>query len=101
MSEWRARENVFCRALTATSVIVLASITSITRAQDHAVVVIGANIPVTRGWESRPLIEPHLIADPRDPRHLLGTMMVTTPSPDGTIAQPCATVHSMDGGLTW
>ena len=101
MPERRARENVLSRVLTATSVIVLLSITSTTRAQEHAVVVVGANIPVTRGWESHPLIEPHLIADPRDSRHLLGTTMVTTPSPDGTTEQPCATVLSMDGGLTW
>jgi hypothetical protein len=87
--------------LRATSAILVLSIMSTSRAQERAVVVVGANIPVTRGWESRPLIEPHLIADPRDPLHLLGTMMVTAASPDGTVEQPCATVLSMDGGLTW
>ena len=27
--------------------------------------------------------------------------MVTEASPNGTLEQPCATVLSMDGGLTW
>ena len=99
--EKRAWESVRARIVTATSAMLLLSITSTTRAQDRVVVVVGANIPVTRGWESRPLIEPHLIAHPRVPGHLLGTMMVTTAAPDGTVEQPCATVLSVDGGLAW
>jgi hypothetical protein len=99
--ERRTSEQVLSRVLAATSAIVVLSFMSTTRAQERAVVVVGANIPVTRGWESRPLIEPHLIADSRNPRHLLGTMMVTTASADRTLDQPCATVLSVDGGLTW
>jgi hypothetical protein len=98
MPERRTSGHVFSWVLTTT--IAVLSITSTTQAQERAVVV-GPNIPVTRGWQSRPLIEPHLIADPRDSRHLLGTMMVTAASPDGTLEQPCATVLSVDGGLTW
>jgi hypothetical protein len=101
MPAQRTSEHVLSGVLAASSAIVALSIMSTTRAQERAVVVVGANIPVTRGWTSRPLIEPHLIADARDPQHLLGTTMVTAPSPDGTIEQPCATVVSMDGGLTW
>jgi len=99
--ERRMSEQVLFRMLSATSAIVVLSFMSTTRAQERVVVVVGANIPVTRGWESRPLIEPHLIADSRDPRHLLGTMMVTTASADRTLEQPCVTVLSVDGGLTW
>jgi hypothetical protein len=70
-------------------------------AQPHALVTVGENLAVTRGWESRPLIEPYLIAHPHQADHLVGITTVSTAAADWSREQRCATVLSVDGGRTW
>src|SRR4051812_29621202 len=60
---------------------------------------VGENVRVTREWPERPLIEPHLAVDPRDPNHLLGVVIVASTSRIG--ASTCGLFESRDGGLTW
>jgi hypothetical protein len=64
------------------------------------------NVPVARGLESRPLVEPHLAAHPANPNQLLGATIVSDAAA-GDLAegapdtQICASFLSLDGGGTW
>ncbi len=62
---------------------------------------VGENVLVSRGLETRPLAEPHLVAHPRDPNHLLGATIVSSNAAAFTDDQYCAAMVSLDGGKTW
>jgi len=67
----------------------------------ETVIQVGQNIHVSREISDRPLTEPHIAADPKDPNHLLGAaIVVSTPSP-GAATDYCAAFVSFDGGKTW
>src|SRR5690349_6055095 len=67
----------------------------------ETVIQVGQNIHVSREISDRPLTEPQIAADPKNPNHLLGAAIVaSTPSP-GAAAEDCAAFVSFDGGKTW
>ena len=60
---------------------------------------VGENILVSTAADERPLVEPQLVANPKDPKQLLATAMAVNPS---TVADSsCAAFVSFDGGRTW
>ena len=66
-------------------------------------IIVGENIPVSRGRETRPLTEPHLAAHPTDPRVLLAGVIISS-RVDSEVFGPrqvCAAYRSSDGGRTW
>jgi hypothetical protein len=101
MIQRTANEEWLLRQLRAAGVVLSVAWGAHADAQERAAIVVSDNVPVTRGWESLPLIEPHLVAHPGNQRHLLGTMIVSTPAGDWSRAQGCATVLSLDAGRTW
>ena len=62
---------------------------------------VGESVLVSRGLESRPLTEPHLVAHPTDPNHLLGATIVSSATAAWSADQYCAAFLSRDGGRTW
>jgi len=60
-------------------------------------IVVGDNVLVSAAGEERPIVEPQLVAHPKDPKHLLATAMVG-PFTDN---EDCAAFVSFDGGRTW
>lgn len=62
---------------------------------------VGENVRVARGLEQRPLVEPHLVVHPADPRHLLGATIVSDAAKAWEETQICSSFLSLDGGKTW
>src|SRR5207248_455407 len=62
---------------------------------------VSENVVVAHGLESRPLIEPHLAADPRDSNALLSVVAVSNVAGSFSATQTCSTFASRDGGKTW
>lgn len=62
---------------------------------------VGENVLVSRGLEARPLTEPHLVAHPTDPNHLLAATIVSSTTATWSAEQYCAAFLSLDGGRTW
>lgn len=62
-------------------------------------VVVGENVLVSTAADERPLVEPQLVVNPKDPKHLLATAMAVNSS---TVSDSdCAAFVSFDGGRTW
>ena len=61
---------------------------------------VGENVLVSGASAERPLVEPQLVAHPKDPKHLLGVAIVSSEPPFSPQAD-CAAFASFDGGLTW
>ena len=64
------------------------------------VFVVGENVPVSDAGAERPLVEPQLAVNPKDPKHLLAAAIVSSEPPHSPQAD-CAAFASFDGGLTW
>ncbi|MCA1619595.1 MAG: glycoside hydrolase [Acidobacteria bacterium] len=64
------------------------------------VFVVGDNVLVSGASAGRPLVEPQLVANPKDPNHLLGVAIVSSEPPHSPQAD-CAAFASFDGGRTW
>jgi hypothetical protein len=64
------------------------------------VFVVGENVLVSGANAERPLVEPQLVANPKDPKHLLGVAIVSSEPPFSPQAD-CASFASFDGGRTW
>lgn len=62
-------------------------------------IVVGENVLVSTAAAERPLVEPQLAVNPKDPKHLLATAMVVNPS--AVADSDCAVFLSFDGGRTW
>jgi hypothetical protein len=62
---------------------------------------VGENFRVATGLERRPLVEPHIVAHPRDPMRLLAATIVADVAGEDVPAQTCATFFSEDGGRSW
>ena len=67
------------------------------QAQPAGQIVIGGNVLVSTAGGERPIVEPQLVAHPKDPKHLLATAMVGPFTAD----EDCAAFVSFDGGRTW
>lgn len=61
---------------------------------------VGENILVSAAFAERPLVEPQVVAHPKDPKHLLAVAIVSSEPPFSPQAD-CAAFASFDGGLTW
>ena len=61
---------------------------------------VGANIPVS-SRSSPPITEPQLVANPKNPKHLLAGAIVVTSTENGTNDTDCAAFTSFDGGQSW
>ncbi len=61
--------------------------------------VVGENVLVSAAGLEWPLVEPQLVANPKNPKHLLATAMVVDPSTADD--SDCAAFVSFDGGRTW
>ena len=61
---------------------------------------VGENILVSAATAERPLVEPQVVADPKDPRHLVAVAIVSSEPPHQPQAD-CAAFTSFDGGQTW
>lgn len=66
----------------------------------EGVFVVGENILVSAASAERPLVEPQLAVNPKDPKHLLGVAIVSSEPPHSPQAD-CASFASFDGGRTW
>lgn len=64
------------------------------------VFVVGENTLVSAASAERPLVEPQLVANPKDAKHLLGVAIVSSEPPHSPQAD-CASFVSFDGGRTW
>lgn len=62
-----------------------------------APVEVGEDRPVGEGGDRRPLVEPHLAVNPKDPQNMVAGVMVA--QPDGTYG--VAAFTTFDGGRTW
>ena len=63
-------------------------------------VAVGENVLVSARDEARPLVEPQIVAHPKDPKHLLAAAIVSSEPPHSPQAD-CAAFASFDGGRTW
>lgn len=61
---------------------------------------LGANVLVSAAPAERPLVEPQVVAHPKDPRHLIAVAIVSSEPPHQPQAD-CAAFTSFDGGQTW
>jgi hypothetical protein len=62
-------------------------------------IIVSENLLASSRAAERPIVEPQLVVNPKDPKHLLATAMVVNAS---TIADSdCAAFVSFDGGRTW
>src|SRR5688572_6446883 len=61
---------------------------------------IGENILVSSASGERPLVEPQVVAHPKDPKHLLAVAIISSEPPHQPQAD-CAAFTSFDGGQTW
>jgi hypothetical protein len=61
---------------------------------------LGANVLVSAAAAERPLVEPQVVAHPKDPRHLVAVAIVSSEPPHQPQAD-CAAFTSFDGGQTW
>ncbi|MBY0496986.1 MAG: glycoside hydrolase [Cyanobacteria bacterium] len=62
-------------------------------------IAVGENVLVSTAADDRPLVEPQLVVNPKDSKHLLATAMTVDSS---TITNSnCAAFVSFDGGRTW
>ena len=67
----------------------------------ETVIQVGQNIHVSREISGRPLTEPQIAADPKNPNHLLAAAIVASTSSPGAETEDCAAFVSFDGGKTW
>lgn len=63
-------------------------------------IAVGENVLVSARDAERPLVEPQLVAHPKDPKHLLAVAIVSSEPPHSPQAD-CAAFVSFDGGATW
>lgn len=63
-------------------------------------IVVGENVLVSAGAAERPLVEPQVVAHPKDPKHLLAVAIASS-EPPFTPQADCAAFASFDGGRTW
>ena len=56
---------------------------------------------VTASLPARPLVEPHLAADPKNANHLVGAVMISVRDRADLMQTRCAAVTTFDGGQTW
>jgi hypothetical protein len=61
---------------------------------------VGWNVLVSSPAAERPLVEPQIVAHPKDPRHLVAVAIVSSEPPHQPQAD-CAVFISFDGGQTW
>src|SRR5687767_15098628 len=61
---------------------------------------IGGNVLASAAAAERPLVEPQVVAHPKDPRHLVAVAIVSSEPPHQPQAD-CAAFTSFDGGQTW
>jgi hypothetical protein len=61
---------------------------------------VGGNVLVSAAAAERPLVEPQVVAHPKDPRHLVAVAIVSSEPPHQPQAD-CAAFTSFDGGQTW
>lgn len=64
------------------------------------VIAVGENVLVSAASAERPLVEPQIVAHPKDPQHLLAVAIVSSEPPHSPQAD-CASFVTFDGGLTW
>lgn len=61
---------------------------------------VGENVLVSARDAERPVVEPQIVAHPKNPKHLLAAAIVSSEPPFSPQAD-CAAFASFDGGLTW
>ncbi len=78
------------------------SLSSVTFAQERVekAFTVRGNILVSEAANARPLVEPQVVAHPKDPKHLVAVAIVSSEPPHQTQAD-CAAFTSFDGGQTW
>jgi photosystem II stability/assembly factor-like uncharacterized protein len=62
-------------------------------------IAVGENVLVSTAADERPLVEPQLVVNRKDPKQLLATAMAVNSSTVGD--SDCAVFVSFDGGRTW
>ena len=62
---------------------------------------VGADAVVPVSIPMRPLVEPHLAADPRNPQHLVGAATVSVQDEANLSLMRCVAVATFDGARTW
>ncbi len=83
----------------ATSAVPLASVAFAQERVEKAFIV-GENVLVSGAAAVRPLVEPQVVAHPKDPKHLVAVAIVSSEPPHQPQAD-CAAFTSFDGGQTW
>lgn len=67
----------------------------------RASIQVGPNTRVSADSFTRPLVEPHFAADPRNASHLVAAAIVATPAAAFRNELYCAAFASFDGGRSW
>lgn len=62
---------------------------------------VSADQLVSTSLPERPLVEPHLAANPRNPQHLVGAAIMSVQDRADLLQTRCVAVASFDGGRTW
>jgi hypothetical protein len=72
-----------------------------TQAADGLVVQVGLDRLVSTSLPARPLVEPHVATNPRDPQHLVGAAIMSVRNEADLLQMRCVSVASFDGARTW
>src|SRR5688572_20743274 len=82
------------------AVTVLLSSIAFAQARIDPAFTVGENVLVSATAAERPLVEPQVVAHPKDPKHLLAVAISSSEPPHSPQAD-CAAFVSFDGGQSW
>lgn len=83
----------------AVSVLDLSSV-AVAQERIEKLFTVSANVLVSPAAAERPLVEPQVVAHPKDPKHLVAVAIVSSEPPHSPQAD-CAAFVSFDAGQTW
>lgn len=96
----RKRTSVLARSLSILVSIITIYCPTFAQERPEKPFSVGENVRMSAASVERPLVEPQAVANPKDPKHLLATAIISSEPPHSPQAD-CATFVSFDGGQTW